>query len=278
MTVFLDGKFLKEEKAKISVFDRGFLYGDGLFETIRFYKGEPFAWKEHLKRLSQGLKYLKIDLPYSSKSILCFSKKLIEINGLNDKDAYLRITVTRGVKKELRDFSYQHPTVFIYTKPLNLDDIQKKREKGIRGVTVPFYRGDLAFLKHIGYLPSLVALMEADRKDVEPIFTKNGNLLEGATSNLFFLKQEIVITPKKDVLKGVMRDFIIKVLKYTSFRVEERDVPISELNEFTSAFITNSILEIMPVSLINNKVFSIAEVKKIVRLFEDIKKRFSNEG
>ncbi|GAB4432692.1 MAG: branched-chain-amino-acid transaminase [bacterium] len=272
MVIFLNGKFLKQEEAKVSAFDRGFLYGDGLFETIRFYSGEPFAWKEHMRRLQKALKQMRVAIPYKDDDLLSFCKKVIESNGLQNKDAYLRITVTRGVNTALRDFSSSMPTVFIFTREIDIDLLKKRSLEGITGITVPFCRGDFASLKHIGYLPSLFAFMETGDSDVEPIFTSGGKILEGATSNIFFVKRGSVITPKKGILKGVIRELLIKSLKRRSVKVEERDVFLKEVKEFSGCFITNSIIEVLPLVKLNNINFNTEEVRDLFCLIEEIKR------
>ncbi len=273
MKVFLNGNFMEEQEALISPFDRGFMFSDGVFETIRVYNCMPFAWKAHLRRLMAGLRLLKIKIPYTSDKLLFYVQKLLEYNKLTKKDAYLRITVTRGVTTGLKDFSCNQPTVFMFVRELNLTEITEKRQKGITASLVPFSRGDLSHIKHLGYFESLIALLNADASHGEAVFTNNGKVLEGATSNIFFVKSDNVVTPHRNILKGIMRKEVISILREAGFKIEERDVRVAELNTFQGAFITNSIIEVVPLKQIDNIHFNVKAVAKLIELIrEDIKK------
>lgn len=276
MNVFLNGSFIEEKQALISPFDRGFLYGDGVFETIRSYNGKIFAWIQHIERLRAGLNELKISLHYTDSDIYRFINILLKENQLLESDAYIRITVTRGVTKDIRDFSSNELTVFIYTRPIQTEKIFTRRKDGVNAFFVPFCRGDYAELKHLGYLHSLKALMLSENINGEPIFTKDGNVLEGATSNIFFYdsKKRIIVTPQTGILKGVIRNVLIDILAKEGISVEERTVTIDETKIFTSAFITNSIVEVVGVAQLEEKRYALNDVNFIIQLFEKYKALF----
>jgi len=273
MIVFLNGALIDAKEAFISPFDRGFLYGDGVFETIRAYKGEPFLLQQHLRRLRHGLNEMNIQLPYNDTEIYHWIKELLLKNNLLENDAYIRITVSRGVTRDLRDFCSALPTIFIYSKPIDVERLLSRKNEGVSAFFVPFCRGYLAELKHLGYIVSLKALLEAENVNDEPIFTNNGKVLEGATSNIFFYdsKKGYVVTPKKGILEGVMRNLLINFMKKEGLVVEERDVLKEETENFSSAFITNSIVEVLGIAQLDDKRYSLEEAKKVNQIFEKYK-------
>ncbi len=276
MIVFINDKFCNDNEATISPFDRSFLYGDGLFETIRCYQGKPFLLQKHLKRLYNGLKMLSIKIKYTKSDFQDIISQLINTNNLQNKDAYLRITVTRGVTKSLRDFSSFNPNLFITLKPLELELFEKQRKKGLKLKTVNFFRSFLPELKHTSYLPSVYGLLKNKGAD-DVIFTDcAGNLLETAVANIYFMKKNTVFTSGKKILKGVIREFFIKTLRKYQIEIIEENVNKKELENFESVFITNSIIELMPVKKIDGKVFDISHGLKLYELLKkEIDKKVS---
>lgn len=271
MIVLLNGKFLEEDKVFISPFDRGFLYGDGVFETLASYEGEPIFWQHHMLRMKAALSEMKLPFPCPKEELYDNIKKLLKLNALDGKAAYIRITVTRGITKGLRDFSCLSPTYFAYVAPLDSEKIAKKRELGVKAFFVSYSRGDFAHLKHLGYLPSLKALMEADEVS-EPLFVRGRKITEGATSNIFFCEKERIVTPKEGMLRGVMRDVLLDFFKRNGLIAVEDDILKDDMEKFDAAFITNSIIEILPVREIEGRPFKMAKVYDFIRLFEKYKK------
>lgn len=273
MFVFLNGKIIRKEDAKISPFDRGFLFGDGVFETVRCYKGAPFAWQQHINRLKKGLSELSINTDLNEEELKNSVIRLLYINNLSCTDAYLRITISRGENNDLRDFSSSNPTIFAFVKPLNLARLEKKRKLGVNAELTDYHRDVLPHIKHLNYLSSVKSLIDVDA-EIEPIFTYNNKILEGATSNIFFCKNNIVITPPKgNILAGVMRNLILDFLKNEGILVEERDILVNEINDFSGAFITNSIIEILPVARISYKHFSLQSANHFIQICtQNIKK------
>lgn len=252
MVIYLNGKYIDESETYISPFDRGFLYGDGLFETLKCIKGNPIFLKEHIYRLKDGLKELSINVVESYKDFKDIIKNLLKFNGLQSTSAYVRITVSRGVTTALKDFDSDKPTVFVFTRQIDENYFQDMRQKGYNLKTVDFYRNFFPEFKHINYLPSVYALLKNKGYDEIIFLDEKGYILEGATSNIFFVGNDGVYTPKNNILKGIYRDYVIKTLKKLKVNVEERNIHLKEIKNFVSAFITNSIIEVMPVSKIND--------------------------
>ncbi len=273
--IWLNGKYVKKTKAHISPFDRGFLFGEGVFETLKAYNGVPFAYKEHMKRFEKGCKLLSIPVEYSKNKILNIIKKLLAINGLSFKSAYIRITATRGVTESLRDLESKKPTLMIFCKEIDENALSEKRNKGVVLETVNFDRGFLSEIKHTSYLTSSFAITKIlkMKKDVyEALFTDSEkHILEGATSNIFFYRDnEIVTPPKGKILEGVMRNYVIDVLRKKGFSVNERKIHYEEIKEWQGAFITNSLIEMLPVSKIDRISFSISGFNRLYNIVKDL--------
>jgi len=263
MIVWLNGNFINETKAKISVFDRGFLYGEGLFETMRGYHGAPFAYFDHMDRLARGLKVLSLQIAYSTSDLLLVIRKLLSVNNLAQQDSYIRITVTRGTTGNVRDFKATQPTCLIFCRQLNVHEINEKRRVGIKISSVPLHRDFLPEFKHLSYLSSLLALLRIStgKQSDEAIFIgQDSSVLEGATSNIFFYDDTRVITPPaKGILPGIMRSCMIEALKKEGIKIQEKKVNLKDIKQFKGAFITNSIIELLPVRRMDGMLFSLDE-------------------
>ncbi|MCX7770146.1 MAG: aminotransferase class IV [Proteobacteria bacterium] len=268
MMIWLNGKFIKEEKGMLSVFDRGFLYGEGVFETMRSYDGIPFAFKEHMRRFEKGCKTLYIPLSYSKNKILSAIRKLLILNGLNLKDAYIRITATRGISQFFREEECKNPTLLIFTREINVRELEDKRFSGINIESVNFCRDFLSQIKHTSYLPSSFAITRAikSKKDIHEVLFLDSerHVLEGATSNVFFYRGYEIVTPLSGkIISGIMRKFVIDALKKSGYDVRERSIHYDELKQWQGAFITNSIIEMLPVSKIDRISYNTNDFKKI---------------
>ncbi len=277
MILYLNGKFCSQSEALLSPFDRGFLYGEGLFETIRCYKGTAFLLNRHLERLFNGLEELKIKIPIKKRDFKPIIKKLLQQNQLLETDAYLRITVTRGVTGSVRDFSSEKPTVLIFARNLDSKYYDSLRKKGVVLRAVKYYRSFLPHLKHTGYLPSIYGML--NNPDVYDVvfLDDNENLLETATSNIFFIKNNQIFTPASKILKGIQREFVMEILNKQGLSVSEIDINVNQISEYESAFITNSLVELLPVKKIGNKVFNITQPLNIYGLIKkEIQKKLKN--
>lgn len=244
MKVWINNKFVDARDAKISVFDRGFLYGDGLFETMRAYRGSIFLLDRHLSRLFDSAKAIRMHIPYSKKALREASCDSIERNGL--KDAYIRITVTRG------------GSVIILTKKIKA----RPRSDYINGISVKVSKivlnenSPLAGKKSLNYLNYLLAKEDAMRDGCGEaiLFNTKGDVAEGATSNIFLVKNKKLITPSLDsgILPGITRQTVIAIAKKMKISVIEKRVLPKELMSADEAFITNSIMELLPVKNIGH--------------------------
>jgi len=254
MFINLNGEIVKQEDAKISPFDHGYLYGVGLFETFRVYDGHPFLLDDHLFRLQQGLNDLQIDTDLDRTEITSMISSLLKVNKLTN--AYLRFNISAGIGDiGLQVSDYLKPTVILFAKPI----VTFSNEKKAVILSIPRNTPEgYNRLKSHHFLNNLFAKREiGPDPEVEGIFlTKDGYLAEGITSNLFWIKDRIIYTPTLEtgILNGVTRDFIMKVCNHLGLRVEEGLYTLSDLESCQEAFITNSIQEIVPLTKLHSIV------------------------
>src|ERR1700722_5524143 len=197
MVVFLNGKFVPEKKAVVSVFDRGFLYGDGLFETIRVFNGRPFLWSPHWERFQQGAKFLKITLPFSSPVLLAAANALIAKNKL--PDALLRIALSRGIGAPgYLPHQARKPTLVMSLCPAPKISRTILTQRKLVISSFRLMSGDsLAYYKTANKLPQVLARAEAAALGAGEALLVNtsGYVVEGTSSNLFWVKRDVISTP-----------------------------------------------------------------------------------
>jgi len=258
--VFLNGKFVPAADARVSAFDRGLLYGDGLFETIRTYSGHPFALEGHLARLRRAARHVRLPLPQSDAWWRARIVELIERNRLAKRDAAVRLTVTRGVGGDgLIPPVRPRPTVLIMARelPANLARLQRR---GVGVALLPFHPGlggYLSSVKTTDYLTAALGKALARRNGAfEGIYmTRAGRLLEGTTSNVFVIRGRSLETPPLggDVLPGVTRGIILALARADGFRVRERPITRKDLQAADEAFLTATTIEIIPIHRVDGR-------------------------
>lgn len=254
--VFLNGKFLPRDKAVVSIFDRGFTYGDGLFETMRSYDGKIFALDLHLKRLIDSARLIGIAIGQKRRYLTHYLDKLLEINNLTSGDAYIKVIVTRGVDYgRLLPSGSLKPTIAILTKPLGTKTALYQ-QKGLGAIFLSSKRG-VPHVKSLNLLPTVTGLIEAKKmKMQEGIFTDRDKILEGTVTNIFVSNGKDIKTPsiKDGILPGVTRGIVIALAKRLSIKITETSLTKTELINSKEAFLTNSIMEIAPLLRIENKL------------------------
>ncbi|MEJ8548742.1 aminodeoxychorismate lyase [Brevibacillus borstelensis] len=256
MFVYVNGKIVPAEQAAVSVLDHGFLYGIGLFETVRVYQDRPFLWDQHFARLSAGLLALQIRNAWSSEELEGAILQTAKANGL--ADAYVRISITGGNEGVgLVTEGYAHPSLFVFAK--NVPPIAlPPRPKRLQVLSIPRQtaEGPVRFKSH-NYLNNALARLEVgSQTDVEGLFlTHDGYLAEGIVSNLFWIRDGSMFTPAVEtgILDGVTRRHVLKLAKKLGIPVQEGFYRLDELGSASEAFVTNSIQEIVPVSEVSGK-------------------------
>lgn len=253
--VYLNGHYLSIEEARISVLDRGFIFGDGIYEVIPVYNDHIFRLKAHIERLNNSLDEIFIDKPHGVNQWEKILRELIDKNSEKDtvKDQSLYIQITRGVSE--RDHAIDiatEQTVFAMSRPL----VQKDRSAGISAIVEEDIRWKYCHIKAITLLPSVVLRHKAKQSGAtEALLIRDGYLTEGAASNVFIVKDGIVKTPPTDgsLLPGITRDLVVELLPKSGIACEEVAIKESELKHADEIWITSSTWEIVPVVELDGK-------------------------
>ncbi|MFK5894273.1 MAG: D-amino acid aminotransferase [Pseudomonadota bacterium] len=277
--VYLNGKYLDISEAKVSVLDRGFIFGDGVYEVIPVYAGYLFRFEEHIQRLFNSLKEIRLELGNSLSQWQTIIEQLIQRNGSGDWSIYLHIT--RGVAKRDHGFPGKdiEPTVFIMCNPL-YPQSEELREKGVKAVTLADNRWLNCHIKAISLLPNILLRQQAmDSGTQEAILIRDGFATEGAASNLFIVNNNILITPEKSqqLLPGVTRDLIVELAQNNQLEVREQAISEHELINADEIWLTSSTKEILAVTHLNDSPVANGRPgalwKKMMALYQQYKNR-----
>lgn len=258
--VYINGEFVPEGEAKISVFDRAVQLGDGLFETVRGHLGKPAFLDRHLARMRCSAAFLKLPFNYTDPDIRNVLTKLCERNRASE--ARIRLTLTRGVHPGGLSLEGGEPCFFV-TAEKYVPYPSEKYEKGYRltvSEIIHQSKGPLSGHKTLNYIIFLLARDEAHAAGADEalLLNEKGDVAECSSANVFAVRGGTVLTPDLDsgILPGVIRDVIISLAEKEGIPVEQRPVPLAELLEADEVFITSSLRGIMPVSQIGEESFS----------------------
>ena len=273
MIVFLNDKFVPEEQAVVSVFDRSFLYGDGLFETIRVWHGQPLHWAQHLERLELGAEFLKIQLPFAPDALRDFADQLIKQN--STPNATLRITLSRGVGgRGYSPKSAESPTLVMTLQPPPAFEVDNPPQWKLVTASLRLPVGDpLARFKTANKLAQILARAEADAANADEALLLNtdGHVAETASGNLFWIDRDTVCTLPlaTGALPGVTRSVVLEICRKYKFPTREADVSPEQLHQADGIFLTLSSLGMVEVvSLDGRKVTTSPVFKKLWVLFQ----------
>ncbi len=255
--VFIDGEFIEGNLAKVSVFDRGFLYGDGLFETMRAYNGKIFRLDAHLKRLLKSLDIIKIKCPFSQSYLEQALLETIKRNKLTD--AYVRLTITRGAGEGgLSPHVNSKSTVVIVTKKFDMYSPQQY-EEGFKVKVSDFRQNQfspIVKLKSLNFLENIIGRLEAKQSGADEVIfiNQSGFVTEGSVSNIFIVRDGIIVTPpcEAGVLPGITREVVFELTENLGLKITEKNFCLKELFSCSECFLTNSLFEIMPISRIKD--------------------------
>jgi branched-chain amino acid aminotransferase len=259
MLVYLDGHFVPKEQALVSVFDHGFLYGDGIYETMRAYGGKLFLLKKHLSRLKRSAAAISLTLPLPLEKIGEALDESLHVNKL--REAYVRLHISRGPGEIGLDPALcTAPTMVIVTKPFR-DYPAEYYERGVSVAVVTTRRNHpLALdpaIKGTNFLNNILAKIESLRAGAYEGLMLNwkGYVAEGTISNVFMVKRGILYTPHADtgILEGVTRDLVLRLAKKKKVPLKETLLRPRSLFAADECFITNTTMEIMPVTMIDKK-------------------------
>ncbi len=259
LKIDLNGELVPEEQARISIFDRGFLYGDGVFETLRVYNGSAFRSQAHWDRLRQSASLIRLDISFTEKEYIDRLERVISANGLTE--AVARVTVSRGVGPRRFTLNYeQRPTTLFWARPFDGHPEELYRD-GVKIVIAATRRNSPDAVdpaaKSANYLNSVLARAEAeDAGAFEAVMLNaDGFLTEGSTTNLFTVRGNELLTPSLEcgVLPGITRATVLEMAPELGIKTAEAMLRPEDMFQADEVFITNSTAEIMPVVAVENE-------------------------
>ena len=255
MTAYLNGEFLPLSAARISPLDRGFLFGDGVYEVIPVYSRRPFRIAEHLRRLQDSLDGIRLANPLSNAAWQGVVERLVDDAEFPDQSVYLQ--VTRGADDK-RDQAFPvgvAPTVFAFTSPL-VAPSDALREAGVGAITVPDIRWAKCDLKAVSLLANVLLRQQAvEAGCAEAIMLRDGFLTEGAASNIFAVKDGVILTPPQDgrILPGITYDVVLELAARHGAAHEIRPVTEAELRSADELWMTSSTKEVLAIVTLDGR-------------------------
>ena len=272
LLIYIDGEYYPKSQAKVSVYDHGLLYGDGVFEGIRAYNSIVFKLKEHIDRLYRSARVIMLNIPLTKEEMINAVLETLRKNNL--RDAYVRLVVTRGVGDlGLDPRKCPKPTVIIITDVIKLHSGEPK-EKGIRAMIVWVKRDPVDATSHevksLNYLNSILGKIEANIAgfDEAICLDKNGHISEGVAENLFIVQNGKVLTPPTSTgaLVGITRDIVMKIAEKLGYKAIESTITPTDLFTAEEAFFTGTAAEIIPIVEVNKRMIGDGKPGPITRL------------
>lgn len=272
--VYLNGEYLPLSEAKVSVLDRGFLFGDGIYEVIPVYFGRPFHFAAHIRRLNSSLESIGMPVLYSQGEWLEILAPLI----VNTQDQYIYLQITRGIAPK-RDHAFPdqiQPTVFAMCSPIAP---MENREDGVKAITLDDSRWELCNIKATTLLGNILSRQQAvEQGSAEAILIKNGYVTEGAASNVFAMINQVLTTPptNNEILPGITRDVILEIASQQRIPFAQKKIPLEALKNASEIWLTSSTREIVPVVILDSE--KVADGKpgpvwrKMHQFFQELKK------
>jgi D-alanine transaminase len=277
-TAFLNGSFVPLEEAKVPVLDRGFLFGDGVYEVIPVYGRHLFRLSQHLKRLHNNLLAVSIPEPMTNNQWTDMLTELVGHNPGEDQSVYLQ--VTRGTAPQ-RDHAFSkdlQPTVFAMSTPLETPD-PTSADKGIAAVTLSDIRWQHCHIKAITLLPNVLLRQQAIEAGAsEAILVRDGFATEGAASNLFVVSNSLLLTPPTGplLLPGITRDLLLELAATNAIPFREVDIPAEQLRTADEIWLTSSTREIMPVTTLDDEPVGTGNAGPLFHRMRDIYLAYKN--
>jgi branched-chain amino acid aminotransferase len=280
VTVNVNGRVFDQEHAVVSVFDHGFLYGEGVYETIRTFNGRPFLFERHMQRLRNSSGMLALAVPLSDGELLDRCRETMKAAGLGggaSSEAYIRVLVTRGVG----DLSYDPkacpvPTVIVIVKP-QIDPPDEVYEWGVMIAIVPIVRNHPAsvnpLIKSNNLLNNALAMQEAVRRGAFEGVMRNyrGELAECTQSNLFVVKEGVALTPPLDagLLPGITRGFLFDIAPEAGVSIREAVLRDDDLLNADEVFLTNTTRGVLPATRVDERTIGNGKPGPITRALRD---------
>ncbi len=286
MIVYINGKFVDSSQALVSVWDHGFLYGDGVFEGIRAYNGNIFKLRQHTDRLYKSAKSLMIPIEMTIEEM---EQNIVETCRKNElKDAYIRVIVSRGVGDLGIDprKCCSHSTIVIIAGTISLYP-QETYEKGLNVITSATHKMPVAVfspqIKSLNYLANIKAKQEAINAGADEalMLSAQGYVTECTTENIFIVSDSVLITPPVYVglLEGVTRNTVMEIARWNAMVVEEKVFSTHDIYTADECFVTGTAAELLPVTKLDGRIIGDGKAGPITKkLLADYRKLTSDEG
>ncbi|MCY0881568.1 MAG: D-amino-acid transaminase [Firmicutes bacterium] len=273
MHVYFNGTVQEETAIKISMDDRGFLFGDGVYEGIRVYPGYLFAWERHMRRLQNSLN--AVEIAFDPQTLEQPAHELLK--HFPEQHGVLYIQITRGIHPRAHaypDKGVLPPTVLMWIRPaeaLTPEAVQQ----GVFAITTADQRWSQVWIKSLNLLPNVLAKTQAQKVGAyEAIFLRDGFVTEATMSNVFIVKDQVVRTAPATnyILPGITREIVLELARQGGISFEERPFSLQELHQADEVFVTNSIAEILPVTQVDEQTIGSGEAGSVTlslrRLFQ----------
>ncbi len=239
-------------KGRISVEDRGFQFGDGLYEVISVYAGKIFALDDHLARLQASAAGIRMKLPHTLSGLRCVLRELVRRSGTYDGILYLQLTRGACPRQHVIPRRGIRPTFLAYTRAMKTGSV---RQRGLRAITVPEIRWGKCIVKSVNLLPNILARDEAVRRGAdEAIFVRSdGTVVEGAATNVFIVKNGVIYTsPEQEgMLSGVTRKRVIQLARKARLKLAQVRFKVARMKKADEVFVSGTITELAPVTRID---------------------------
>ena len=275
LKIWLDGELVDEANAKISVFDHGLLYGDGVFEGIRVYNGRIFELQAHIKRLYESAKVIRLDIPFSQSELIKAAKETTEANGV--LDGYIRLVVTRGVGTlGINPFVCENAGVFIIADKIQLypEELYEKGMKVISASTVRNHPLSIPTqVKSLNYLNNILAKIEAIDGNVPEaiMYNHEGYVAEATVDNIFIVRDGVIYMPPVEAgsLGGITRSVVIKLAGEENLKVVEKNLTRFNLYTSDEFFLTGTAAEVIGIVEIDGRVIGNGKPGPITKLLAE---------
>ena len=275
--VYLNGDYLPVEQATVSVLDRGFLFGDGIYEVIPVFGLKPLRVDEHLQRLKNSLSRISLDNPLDDKEWKQIFDQLLEKNPGEDSAIYLQITRGAHPVMDLKIQPEKRPTIFMMVLQVGAVDVNEL-EKGIETVTIDDFRWHACDIKSISLVANVMLREQATQSGVvDAILVRDGYVTEGTASNLIMVKDGVLYTPptSQHLLPGITRDLVLELAEANGMTCEVRQISEDELETADEIWLTSSTREIAPVIRLNGQDVADAKAglvwKKMIHIYQNYK-------
>ncbi|MDR2346178.1 MAG: branched-chain-amino-acid transaminase [Planctomycetaceae bacterium] len=283
MKIYISGEYFEKSEAKVSVFDHGFLYGDGVFEGMRAYGGKVFRLHDHIERLWESAKGIALDIPIAAAEMEKAINETLDVNGI--KDGYIRLIVTRGEGTlGLDHYLCRDPQVIIIADKLALYP-HELYENGLEIVTASTIRINPSMLspqvKSMNYLNNILAKIEAYKAGCVEVLMLNsrGEVAECSGDNIFIYKRGVLHTPSPEagILEGITRRAVLEIAIKTGLKVKESPMTRHDIFTADECFLTGSAAELIPVVKLDSRIIGTGKpgeiTKKLLKLFQEETKK-----